>query len=71
MNTHSQPYHPTLSTQSFRKKEEEHEHLIADDFEVPDVHVPKRDDQWEEFEEDEHVRSLYKAEKLLDDVVYR
>jgi hypothetical protein len=26
---------------------------------------------WEEEQEDEHVRSLYKAEKLLDDVLYR
>ena len=26
---------------------------------------------WQEEQEDEHVRSLYKAEKLLDDVLYR
>ena len=26
---------------------------------------------WHEEQEDEHVRSLYKAEKLLDDVLYR
>jgi len=32
-----------------------------EDFHVPDLTVPDKEKAWDEFEEDEHVRSLYKV----------